>query len=57
YDSQKTWDELTQLFKAHCRGKVPYSWQLDATESLILGIDSIVIAGTGAGKTMPLPCP
>ncbi|KIM55128.1 hypothetical protein SCLCIDRAFT_17455 [Scleroderma citrinum Foug A] len=37
--------------------KVPYSWQLDAAESLILGVDSIVIAGTGAGKTMPFVMP
>ena len=57
YDSQKTQDELTRLFKEHCKGKVPYSWQLDAAESLILGVDSIVIAGTRAGKTMPFVMP
>jgi ATP-dependent helicase YprA (DUF1998 family) len=35
------------------RGHVPYPWQLDATEATFLGLDSIVIAGTGAGKTLP----
>ena len=57
YDSQRTRHELTHLFKEHCRGKVPHSWQLDAAECLILGVDSIIIAGTGAGKTMPFVMP
>ncbi|KIJ10154.1 hypothetical protein PAXINDRAFT_86470, partial [Paxillus involutus ATCC 200175] len=38
-------------------GKVAYPLQLDATEALILGLDSIVIVGTGAGKTMPFIMP
>ncbi|KAF8834715.1 hypothetical protein BDN67DRAFT_867162, partial [Paxillus ammoniavirescens] len=52
YDSRQTRDELTRAMQERC-GKVAYPWQLDATEALILGLDSIVIAGTGAGKTMP----
>ncbi|PCH42383.1 acetyl-CoA synthetase-like protein [Wolfiporia cocos MD-104 SS10] len=35
----------------------PYDWQLDVTEALLLGLDTIVIAGTGAGKTMPFSMP
>ena len=35
----------------------PYNWQLDVTEAIILGLDSIVIAGTGSGKTMPFMMP
>ena len=38
-------------------GKDPYEWQLDITEPIILGLDSVVIAGTGAGKTMPFMMP
>ena len=36
-----------------CGGKVPYEWQLDVAEALYLGLDSVIIAGTGAGKTLP----
>ena len=35
----------------------PYSWQLDVTEAIFLGLDPVVIAGTGAGKTMPFMMP
>ena len=56
YDSQKVRAELTQAMREHC-GKAPYPWQLDAAEALILGLDSVVIAGTGAGKTMPFVMP
>jgi len=52
YDSPTVQAELTQAMREHC-GKAPYPWQLDAVEALILGLDSVVIAGTGAGKTMP----
>ena len=41
-----------------CREKFandPHEWQLDITETLLLGVDdtNIVIAGTGLGKTIP----
>ena len=35
----------------------PYGWQLDVTEALLLGLDSVVIAGTGSGKTIPFMLP
>ena len=38
-------------------GRVPYDWQLDAAEALILGLDCVVIARTGAGKTIPFVLP
>ena len=57
YNSDETRTQLTQLFKERCGGKEPYRWQLDTAEALILGVDCVVIAGTGAGKTMPFVMP
>ena len=37
----------------NAEGYAPHEWQLDVVEALYLGIDTIVIAGTGAGKTLP----
>ena len=34
-----------------------YEWQLDVCEALELGRDSIVIVGTGSGKTTPFILP
>ncbi|KAF8218453.1 hypothetical protein L208DRAFT_1140040, partial [Tricholoma matsutake] len=31
----------------------PYEWQLNIAEALLLGLDTVVIAGTGSGKTIP----
>ena len=56
YNSQRTRDELKQLFCEHF-GTDPFEWQLDVTEAILLGLDSVVIAGTGAGKTMPFMMP
>jgi bloom syndrome protein len=38
-------------------GKDTYEWQIDVAEALILGLDAVVIAGTGAGKTIPFMLP
>lgn len=38
-------------------GKPAYDWQLDVAESIVLGLDTVPIAGTGAGKTMPFMMP
>ena len=38
-------------------GRYFYDWQLDVAEAIILGLYSIVIAGTGSGKTMPFMMP
>jgi ATP-dependent helicase YprA (DUF1998 family) len=56
YNSQTTRTELQRLFRERF-GKDPYDWQLDVTEAILLGLDSVVIAGTGAGKTMPFMMP
>src|SRR5438128_1077555 len=53
YDSQKTRKKLSDLVQQHFHGRKPYEWQLDTAEALLLGLDSMVIAGTGAGKTLP----
>src|SRR5882762_12023098 len=52
YNLQTTWTELQWLFRKRF-GKDPYDWQLDVMEAILLGLDSVVITGTGAGKTMP----
>ena len=58
YDSQQTRSAISQLFKARSgTGKTPYDWQLDVTEAILLGLDSMVIAGTGSGKTIPFMLP
>lgn len=56
YDSAKTRHDIQTLF-AERFGTNPYEWQLDVTEAILLGLDSVVIAGTGAGKTMPFMMP
>jgi hypothetical protein len=38
-------------------GKTPYPWQLDAAEAIVLGLECVVAAGTGAEKTIPLALP
>ncbi|PPQ73178.1 hypothetical protein CVT26_014777 [Gymnopilus dilepis] len=56
YNSVKTRAQLSTLFCA-CHGSDPRDWQLDVTEALLLRLDCVVIAGTGAGKTMPFMMP
>ena len=56
YNSSKTRSELISIFCNRFRHD-PYEWQLDVTEAVLLGLDSVVIAGTGAGKTMPFMMP
>jgi ATP-dependent helicase YprA (DUF1998 family) len=55
YDTQ-TRSQLKQIFYRWF-GKDLYEWQLDVTEAILLGLNSVVIAGTGAGKTMPFMMP
>ena len=54
YDSEKTRADLTAAFELACPGKTPFSWQLHITEALILGLDCMLVAGTGAEKMMPM---
>jgi hypothetical protein len=57
YDTARTWCAIICKFKEAFNGNTPYDWQLDMAEALILGLDSMVIAGTGSGKTMPFGMP
>jgi len=56
YDSQAARTQLVKVFRDRMSFD-PYPWQVDATEAVTLGLDTIVIAGTGAGKTMPFVMP
>ncbi len=55
--SEETCSEVSSAFKNAFNGLEPYNWQLDICEVLLLGVDCIAIAGTGAGKTMPFIMP
>jgi hypothetical protein len=57
YNFIDTRKKLVAEFRARNDNKEPYEWQLDVSEALILGLDCTVIAGTGAGKTMPFAMP
>ncbi|EMD34592.1 hypothetical protein CERSUDRAFT_75551 [Gelatoporia subvermispora B] len=51
YCSEETRQRMADGFRDECDGKEPYTWQLDAAEAVLLGLDCLVVAGTGAGKT------
>ncbi len=57
YSSLEARNLIIHEVQKRCEGKIPYDWQLDVSEALLLGLDSIVIAGTGAGKTLPFVMP
>ncbi|KAI0283766.1 P-loop containing nucleoside triphosphate hydrolase protein [Russula brevipes] len=57
YDSDATHNTMDQGLKQVFDGRSPYPWQLDVAEAIMLGLDCIVIAGTGAGKTIPFVLP
>ncbi|KAF8888593.1 P-loop containing nucleoside triphosphate hydrolase protein [Infundibulicybe gibba] len=57
YNSAATRDMLVSEFGMRTNGMSPYSWQVDVAEALLLGLDCTVIAGTGAGKSMPFVMP
>ena len=50
YNSSKTRSDLISIFCNRFRHD-PYEWQLDVTEAVLLGLDSVVIAGAGAGHS------
>ena len=57
YGSEATREAIVKKFEDVFDGKKPYDWQVDVTEALLLGLDCVAIAGTGAGKTMPFGMP
>ncbi|KAH7910136.1 P-loop containing nucleoside triphosphate hydrolase protein [Hygrophoropsis aurantiaca] len=56
YHSLATRQKISEEFKSRTN-MTPYNWQVDVAEALVLGLDCSVIAGTGAGKTMPFVMP
>ncbi|KAI6139196.1 P-loop containing nucleoside triphosphate hydrolase protein, partial [Pisolithus tinctorius] len=56
YSSKTTRHSLSAICKERT-GHKPYPWQLDCAEAFVLGIDCIVLAGTGFGKTLPFTIP
>ncbi|KAI0369787.1 hypothetical protein BV20DRAFT_920088, partial [Pilatotrama ljubarskyi] len=46
YNSAATRAEMEEAFAKATGGKRPYPWQLDVAEAMMLGVDSVVIAGT-----------
>lgn len=56
YDYAQTRREIGELFVQRF-ARAPYEWQLDVAEAILLGVDTVLIAGTGAGKTMPFMMP
>ena len=57
YDLEGTHQTMSQKLQNVFNGRIPYDWQLDAAEALVLGLNCVVIAGTGAGKTIPFVLP
>lgn len=57
YSSERTREGLVTAFKNTFKGLELYQWQLDITEGILLGLDCVLIAGTGSGKTMPFAMP
>ena len=57
YDSVKMHADLCRLFSEWESRFSPHEWQLDVAKALLLGIDTVVIAGTGSGKTIPFILP
>lgn len=58
YKLDKTWTHVKELF-CQCFGSDAHKWQVDAMEAVLVGLNSVpvMIAGTGAGKTMPFMMP
>ncbi len=56
YDSLATRTRVQNIFRERF-GSDAHAWQLDVTEALLLGLDTLLIAGTGTGKTMPFMMP
>ena len=56
YNSAATRERVKSVFSQRF-GHSAREWQLDVTEAILLGLNSIVIAGTGAGKTIPFMMP
>lgn len=52
FDSETFRNDITAA-TLQATKSTPYTWQLDVAEALYLGLDAVVVAGTGYGKTLP----
>ncbi|KAF8545639.1 hypothetical protein OG21DRAFT_1394702, partial [Imleria badia] len=57
YSFENIREALTEECLTQCDHKPPYPWQLDAAEAFYLGLDCVIIAGTGSGKSLPFVMP
>jgi ATP-dependent helicase YprA (DUF1998 family) len=57
YDYEKTRATISKKFSKAFDSKEPYTWQVDVCEAILLGLDCVVIASTGSGKSMPFIMP
>jgi len=57
YDSDKTRTMIKKSVSQAFSGRDPFDWQMDVCEAILLGLDVVLIAGTGAGKTLPFAMP
>lgn len=48
---------MVEEFWKRTNGQVSHQWQLNVAEALHLGLDGVLIAGTGVGKTIPCMLP
>jgi superfamily II DNA/RNA helicase len=56
YNTEATQRDLASQCEKYC-GYTPKEWQINISEALLLKINSVLIAGTGAGKTTPFVLP
>lgn len=56
YSSEITQQKLRDLCEKNCGYKAK-DWQIDISEALTLKLDTVLIAGTGSGKTTPFVLP
>ncbi|VDC03193.1 unnamed protein product [Peniophora sp. CBMAI 1063] len=58
YNSAHARRVMTEECQRRSGGEItPFPWQLDIAECLLLGVDTELIAATGAGKTIPFVLP
>ncbi|KAK7002050.1 P-loop containing nucleoside triphosphate hydrolase protein [Favolaschia claudopus] len=57
YSAAPTRARIRNEFTARNNGMIAHEWQVNIAEALHLGLDCSLIAGTGAGKTMPFAMP
>jgi ATP-dependent helicase YprA (DUF1998 family) len=57
YNSHATREALTGAVKLTFNQNTPRDFQLDVAEALVLGLDAMLVAGTGSGKSLPWAMP